>query len=504
MRKLFPLLLAGGLLLSAGLLPAAVAADAPADAGSQKAAGKDFDLPAFPDDAHVSQTTRVNGRTLHYTATVGWLPIRDAKGRMTGQVMYTAYTVPGKHRPVTFALNGGPGASSVYLNLGAIGPKRVKFGDEGDAPSDPATLHDNPGTWLDFTDLVFIDPVGTGFSRALVDKKEATKLFYSTDADIHYLSCIIYDWLIRNGRMESRKYLVGESYGGFRGPRITEYLQTQMGVAMNGVVLLSPYLDPGAYADRYVSPVPWMLTLPSIAAAHLEREGKLTGQAMRQIIEYTRTTYASTLMKGHSDPAAYAAMIRKVTELTGLDPAFVKRSGGRISTGAYLREAHRDQGKLGSVYDSNVTTWDPFPYAPRQMSGDPILNTIIAPTTQAMVHFITRTVGWKYYGRYHALNYDVNRQWHEDDDAREGSVKQLRKAVANDNRLHVLIAHGWNDLSCPFMVSELAVDQMPDMGGDERVRVSKYPGGHMFYTRPDSQAALREDVMRMYQATAAQ
>ena len=127
---------------------------------------------------------------------------------------------------MTFALNGGPGARRrVYLNLGAIGPKHIAFGDEGDSPSDPATLTDNPGTWLDFTDLVFIDPIGTGFSRSLVAEDQTKKLFYSTDNDIHYLSRIIYDWLVKNERLRSRKYLVGESYGGFRGPRITHYLQ---------------------------------------------------------------------------------------------------------------------------------------------------------------------------------------------------------------------------------------------------------------------------------------
>ncbi|WP_329740820.1 S10 family serine carboxypeptidase-like protein [Dyella sp. A6] len=459
-----------------------------------------FHLPAFPADAHISQTTRADGRTLKYTVTVGSLPVRDDKGTVIGQVMFTAYTMPGKNRPVTFAVNGGPGASSVFLNFGAIGPKKVDFGVEGDTPSEPAVLHDNPGTWLGFTDLVFIDPVGTGFSRALVDQKKAVKDFYSTDSDIHYLSRIIYDWLLKNGRMESRKYLVGESYGGFRGPRITEYLQTQLGVAMNGVVLLSPYLDPGASDDRNVSPLPWMLTLPSIAAAHLEREGKLTAQAMQPIIDYTRTTYASTLMEGRSNPAATAAMIRKVTALTGLDPTFVKESGGRLDTQAYLREVYRAEGKLGSRYDSNVTAWDPFPYAPHQRSGDPILNGIIAPTTTAMVNFITQTVGWKYDGRYNALSYKVNGLWHEDKDARKGSVRQLREAVANDPNLHVLIAHGWDDLSCPFMASLLIVDQMPAMGNPDRVQVKEYPGGHMFYARPASQAMLLKDVKKMYGA----
>jgi carboxypeptidase C (cathepsin A) len=371
---------------------------------------------------------------------------------------------------------------------------------DGDNPSDPATLHDNPGTWLGFTDLVFIDPVGTGYSRALVPDEKATKLFYSTDNDIKYLSRIVYDWLAKNGRMESRKYLVGESYGGFRGPRITEYLQTQLGVAMNGLVLLSPYLDAASTDDGDVSPLPWMLTLPSIAAAHLEREHRLTPEAMAPIINYTRTDYAVALMKGRTDAAGNDAMIQKVTELTGLDPVFVKRSGGRLETQAYLREVYRAEGKLGSRYDSNVTAWDPFPYAPHQVGGDPILNGIIAPTTTAMVNFVTQTVGWKYYGRYNALSYDVNNLWHEDDDANKGSVSELRQAVANDPGLRVLIAHGWDDLSCPFMASVLVVDQMPEMGDPSRVQVKEYPGGHMFYARDTSQAALLGDVKALYGA----
>ncbi|MEZ5437686.1 MAG: peptidase S10 [Lysobacteraceae bacterium] len=468
-----------------------------ADAENKDAAtGKQ--LPPLPDDASVAQSAQIGGQRINYTAKVGHLPVRDDKGKITAEVVYTEYTVGNdRSRPVTFALNGGPGASSVYLNFGAIGPKRLNFGEDGSNPSDDASLHDNPGSWLDFTDLVFIDPVGTGFSRALVDDKEATTQFYSTDADIEYLSRIIYDWLVKNGRLTSRKYLSGESYGGFRGPRITEYLQTRLGVAMNGVILVSPYLDPGNYRDGDVSPLPWMISLPSIVAANYERRGMLDEAHMREVVEYTRGDYAHALLLGNSDPTARDAMIARVTEMTGLDPKFVRYAGGRIDSGAYLREVHRDQGKLGSIYDSNVTAWDPFPQASRQRGNDPLLNAIIAPTTTAMVDFVTRTVGWKIDARYNALSYEVNRLWHEDDDADSGSVQQLRKAVANDSNLKVLIAHGWNDLSCPFMSSILIVDQMPDMGDRSRVAVKNYPGGHMFYSRPDSLAALRADVKAM-------
>ncbi|HZY62322.1 MAG TPA: peptidase S10, partial [Edaphobacter sp.] len=469
-----------------------------AKAAAAKPAESKPDWPPLPADAHVEQTMQLNGKTLRYNVTVGTIPVFDNAGKKAGEVVYTAYTVDGKDRPVTFAMNGGPGASSVYLNMGAIGPKRVAFGAEGDSPSDPATLTDNQGTWLDFTDLVFIDPIGTGYSRSLVSASDTKKLFYTTVPDIQYLSRVVYDWLVKNGRMASRKYFVGESYGGFRGPRITHYLQTQLGVAMNGVVLVSPYLNPTIESNGDLSPLPWMMTLPSIAAAHLEREHKLTAEAMAPIIAYTRGDYVTALLKGRSDPAATQQMIQHVTEITGLDPVFVKRSGGRLETQAYLREVYRSEGKLGSRYDPNVTAWDPFPTDPEQRSNDPILESIIAPTTTAMVNFVTQTVGWKTEARYEALSGDVNRQWDGGAELRKGSVEQLREAVANDPKMHVLIVHGWNDLSCPFMGSILTVDQMPVMGDPTRVQVKEYPGGHMFYSRHDSQIALRKDVMTMY------
>ena len=180
-------------------------------------------LPPLPADASVPQTATVNGKLLHYTATVGVIPVYNrtdvSKPEVkTGEVVVTSYILDGikdnADRPVTFAMNGGPGAASVYLNFGAIGPKHIQFADQGDSPSDPARLTDDPGTWLPFSDLVFIDPIGTGFSRSLVSVADTKKFFYSTTPDIEYLSRVIYDWLVKNNRLQSRKYLIGESYGG--------------------------------------------------------------------------------------------------------------------------------------------------------------------------------------------------------------------------------------------------------------------------------------------------
>ena len=474
------------------------------DVKGAAAAHKDtdlLDLAPLPADASVKQTTHVAGKNIGYTATVGTLPVLDEKGRKIADVVYTAYVLDGPrdpHRPVTFAFNGGPGAASVYLNLGAIGPKRVQFGAAGDSPSDPTGMIDNPGTWLDFTDLVFIDPVGTGFSRSLLPDDQAKGKFFTVKSDIDYLSRTVFDWLVKNERLTSPKYVVGESYGGFRAPRITHTLQTDLGVGVTGVVMLSPFLDAASWTAGNFSPMPWISTLPSMAASNLERQGKLTPQALEDVQNYARGEYAVDLMKGESDPSALDRIVARVSAYTGLDPAYVRRAGGRIESRAYLRELYRDKGRLGSWYDPNVTTDDPFPWSPQQEVNDPILDGILAPTTSAMVDFDTRVVGWKVKERYEPLSPHVGRLWEPGWAQTAESASELRAALAVDPKMHVMILHGYDDLSCPFFVSQLVIDQIPPSVKGERIQLHKYPGGHMFYSRPDSQAAMRRDVMAMY------
>ncbi len=496
--------------LAAALFLTLVAAPAYAQDGKgapPAAAHKDadlLDLAPFPADASARQVTHLAGKTLSYTATVGSLPVLDEKGRKIAEVVFTAYMLDGPkdpHRPVTFAFNGGPGAASVYLNLGAIGPKRVQFGAAGDSPSDPTGMVDNPGTWLDFTDLVFIDPVGTGFSRSLIPDEQAKSKFFTVKSDIDYLSRIVFDWLVKNERMGSPKYVVGESYGGFRAPRITHTLQTDLGVGVTGVVMVSPFLDAASWSGANFSPMPWISTLPSMAASNLERQGKLTPESLVEVENYARGEYATDLMRGQSDPAALERIVKRVSGYTGLDPAYVRRAGGRIESRAYLRELYRDQGRLGSWYDPNVTAYDPFPWAPQQQVNDPILDGILAPTTSAIVDFDTRVVGWKIHDRYEPLSRRVGQLWEPGWAQTAESATALRESIAVDPKMKVLILHGYDDLSCPFFVSQLVLDQMPKLGGDpNRVQLHKYPGGHMFYSRPDSQAAMRRDVMTMFGA----
>ncbi|HWE98315.1 MAG TPA: peptidase S10 [Caulobacteraceae bacterium] len=493
--------LAAAALLLLGATPAAFAQeDKPAPAKEAKADRPD--LPPLPADASIHQSIVLNGRTLNYTATVGSLPVRDEDGKKIAEVVFTAYTLEGPRdprRPVTIAFNGGPGAASVYLNLGAIGPKRVQFGAAGDSPSDPPILRDNPGTWLDFTDMVFIDPVGTGFSRSLVKQEQTDKTFFTVKGDIGYLSRIVYDWLAKNGRMISPHYVVGESYGGYRAPAIAHHLQVVEGVGVAGVVMVSPALDGRNGADPDTSPLSWAVTLPSMAAANYERQGKaLTPALMAEVEAYARTDYITDVLRGREDPGAIERIVKRVTAYTGLPEADVRHMGGRIESREFLRALYRDQGKLGSWYDSNVTAFDPYPWSAQQRTGDPILESIVAPTTSAMVDFVTRQVGWKVDAHYEPLNPAVNSHWEKNWFTSIESASDLREALAVDTKLKALIVHGYDDLSCPYFGSELVVAQFPPMGDPARLQVKVYPGGHMFYSRPDSQAALRRDVMKLY------
>ena len=353
----------------ASLLAAALIGAGPAlaeEKGGDKPAAEaksDISLPPLPADKSVKQTMVLGGKTLSYTATVGSLPVRDGKGKVIADVVFTAYTLdgaaPGTRRPVTFAFNGGPGAASVYLNLGAIGPKRVQFGAAGDAPSDSPALIDNPASWLDFTDLVFIDPVGTGYSRSLVDLETTKKTFFGVDSDIAYLSRVVFDWLVKNGRMASPKYVTGESYGGFRAPRITYALQTEYGVGVSGVVMVSPFLDAKAEVGGDFSPMPWITSLPSMAAAELERQGKPIGaQAMAPIEAFARGDMVVDLLKGSSDEAAFNDLVTHVATYTGLDPRLVRTLAAGSTARPICASAAgpRARSEAGTTATSSPTT----------------------------------------------------------------------------------------------------------------------------------------------------
>jgi carboxypeptidase C (cathepsin A) len=219
---------------------------------------------------------------------------------------------------------------------------------------------------------------------------------------------------------------------------------------------------------------------------------------MAVVEQYDRTEFVTDFLAGPRDKVEMDRLSNRVADLIGLDPALVRRMNGRVDIATYLREVHRGEGKVGSVYDSNVTSYDPFPASSDLNYNDPPLDALIAPTTSAMVDFVTNQVGGKVDGCYNALSYDVKRQWDRDDS--DSPVTDLRKAISIDPRMQVTIVHGWNDLSCPYFGSRLLIDQMPGYGEPDRVKLHVYPGGQMFYSRADSGAALRRDIIATYAA----
>lgn len=504
--------LAGLLTLAIGLgpLPAHAQHGPQADApGQTQAKGPPQPRKApegrrLPPDATTEHSIDLpNGQTLKFTATAGSLALVDEEGKLQSEIAFIAYTKAGKPedaaaRPVTFGVNGGPGAASAYLNIGAIGPWRLPTDGPSISPSQTIALQPNPTTWLDFTDLVFIDPVGTGYSRAADGDG---KKYWSVDADASVLSAAIARHLRQNDRLASPKFFVGESYGGFRGPLIAQKLQQDVGVGLSGLVLLSPVLDFGWLQPTRTTPWGFVTKLPSFAAAALERAGTTPSRdLMKEVEAYASGAFLTDLLKGPADREAVARLAERVSALTGLDPETVRRQAGRLTTHSYQREIGRDAGRVLSAYDTGVTGWDPDPTAPQSSFEDPVLDALQAPLTTAMVQLYQTRLNWRVENmRYELLNGAVNRGWNWGSGrSAPEAMGALKDVLALDGRMRVLVAHGFTDLVTPYFTSKMLLDQMPVYGSADRLKLSVYPGGHMFYTRPDSRNAFHDDAADLF------
>jgi carboxypeptidase C (cathepsin A) len=507
-RRLFPVLF-----LSAAMscMAAAVAiADEPAKAPDKAAEKPEAKAarPQMPADVTTEQHVSLPGRQLKYRVTAGSLPVINGKGEHKADVFYIAYVLdtgkPAADRPITFAFNGGPGAASAFIHLGALGPKRLEFGNQGASPSNPPKLVDNPDTWLDFTDLVFVDPVGTGYSSTLSNSDEDNKGFWGVRGDVESLSRFIMQYLTKAGRLTSQHYLVGESYGGFRVPKIAHHLQTSEGVGVRGMVLLSPALDFAFLDSSSLGLMPQMAVLPSMAAVALSTKGPVTPEMLAPIEQYAAGDYLLDLMRGHSDAAAADQVAQKMAALTGLDPKLVKQLGARIDLRTYSRELHRDEGMVVSLYDGTVKGFDAMPQSAEPEFEDPILQGTTAPVTSAIVDYIQGPLGYHIDQPYRLLNYEVNAKWdwnivpHGAELIVPSAVDDLAKALALDPKLEIIIAHGVTDTVTPYFASKYIINHVPAFGDGSRLQLKVYPGGHMSYTRDGSRAALRADAIKLY------
>jgi carboxypeptidase C (cathepsin A) len=474
--------------------PAKAAAPAARDTRSAPA-----EKPRLPADSTTHHTLTLEGRSLAFTATAGSIRLEDADGAPQAEVAYVAYQLDGAdaaRRPVTFAINGGPGAGSAWLQLGALGPWCLPMKDL--SPSSPPDLVDNADTWLDFTDLVFIDPPGSGYSRIVASGEAARKKLWSIDGDIDALSVVIRRWLVANQRLASPKFIVGESYGGFRGPLLAKALADEQGVGVSGLVLISPVLDFGAYVGGPNQPIPPLSRLPSYAAAYREKKGPVSRADLADVEQYAVGDYLRDWLRGPRDAAAVARIDERVAALTGMDPATVRRLGGEIDKDDFLREFERAQGKVVAFYDASVDAYDPFPTKTWSHALDPIAAGFVGPFTSAIADLYERKLGWKIEDRYELLNEAVGKDWNWGGRLHPPeALTALRQMLALDPNFRVLISHGLTDLQTPYFATQLELDQIPDYGAPGRLILKVRPGGHMHYSRDDARKALREDAERL-------
>jgi carboxypeptidase C (cathepsin A) len=453
----------------------------------------------LPPDSTTRQTLALPGRTLDFTATAGAIRLFDDKGEPQADIAYTAYRLDGadaRSRPVTFLFNGGPGSASAWLQFGAVGPWRLPINADAVTSSASPDLLPNAETWLDFTDLVFIDPVGTGYSRFVANGDDVRKRFFSIDGDVNSIAVTIRRWLEKYDRLLSPKFVAGESYGGIRGPKLVHELQTEQGVGVKGLILVSPVLD---FRDRSGSSIlQYVMSLPTMAAVAREAKGAVVRADLAEVERYARGDFLADLVKGLADTEATTRLADQVATLTGIDQAVSRRLAGRFDIAEFRREFDRKNGKVTGRYDASVSGFDPYPDSSFYHFGDPSGDPLGAPLTSAAVDLVTRKLNWRPDGSYQLLNGAVAKAWDFGRGLRPAeSVTQLRQILALDPNMKLLVAHGLFDLATPYFGSKIELDQLPSYGSPDRVKLVVYPGGHMFYSRDASRQAFRGEVQAL-------
>jgi carboxypeptidase C (cathepsin A) len=486
---------------------AALAQDEPKPSSSSEPAAKpNPELPAHVETHH---TIQLGQRSLDYRAVAETIALNDAKGGKTASIFTIAYLAdpkPGQTRPVAFLFNGGPGAAAVFLHLGAVGPRIMEPVPTGAVPDPPVRIVDNPSTWLDFTDLVFVDPVGTGFSRGEGKEENPSKPFWNVHADIESLDSVVRLWLTKHERWASPVYLVGESYGGFRVGAMAKSLERDEGITPNGIVMISPALDTTLLNPDPAAIVYGAVELPSYATSLAALAGNAKFDA-GPVEQFALTDYLLGLAAMKGVPPPGDPFIAKVASLIGLPEDIVRRERGWVGAQVFAHELRRDKNEVLSLYDATITR--PSPANPwDQTAGDPVLDNAIAAYTAAFNAYAPDGLGYHTELQYRVLPMTINRQW-SFDGAREGqdglglALSGLQTALLDHPATKVLIANGRYDLVTPYLASRWLIDQLNIPAATrDAIRIRVYDGGHMLYMRPDSRAALAADVAALFAAGA--
>lgn len=466
-------------------------------------------LSLLPTPRTTEHSVTIDERVLQFQAKAGTLSLLSGAGDVTAEVFYVSYTLrsgPAKSdptRPVTFVFNGGPGAASAYLHLGALGPRIIATAANGEFLPSPQRLINNPDSWLDMTDLVFVDPVGTGYSREAPGQE--TQSFWGVSQDAASLGAFIRLYLTQASRMESPVFLVGESYGGFRAALLAKTLPEDIGISPAGIVLISPVLEFMLVRPDEFQTLHWALELPSLAAVRLLSEG-VTGQALRaqlaEIERYALGDYLVALTSGLEQGGRLAS--ERVAEITGLPLDLVRRNFARISTSLFTKEFAREKGMVLSAYDGTVATADVAPDSARNASPDSVLDRSVPALTSAFTNYARNELNFRTDISYRLLNHDISRSWdYGTSRSRQGYagvMDDLQQARALNPELGVLIVNGYTDLVTPYMTSKYLASQIPSLAGARPIRIEVLEGGHMMYFRLDSRQALKQAASELYQA----
>jgi len=459
------------------------------------------------------QSVKIGRREIKYTVTAGTIVLKEettdrekeAEGeKPRAQVFFIAYTKDGvrdrSNRPITFSFNGGPGSSSVWLHLGVLGPRRVVLKDDGNLPAPPFKLTDNQYSLLDETDLVFIDPMSTGYSRPVEGQK--SKEWHAFRKDIESVGDFIRLYTTRYKRWLSPKFLVGESYGTTRAAGLSGYLQDRHGMYLNGLMLISVVLDFTTLDFSLNNDLPYILFLPSYAATawyHRKLTLRMPLQALlKEVEEFAFGDYAAALLKGNSlTPEERANIAQKLARYTGISPEFIERTNLRILNQHFFKELLRDRNQVVGRLDSRLLGRDRLGVTERP-EADPLLSTVIGPYTAAFYDYVRAELNFESDLPYEILNTNVwPWSYSEFENKYVNVAETLRRAMTANPYLKVFVANGYYDLGTPYFATEYTFNHL---GLDESLRdnisMEYYDAGHMMYIHLPSLKEMKRDLSR--------
>ncbi len=466
--------------------------------------------PPKEESSVTDHTLRIGAETIPYKATASTILLKNDKDEPTALMYSTAYTRSDvkdlSTRPIAFIYNGGPGSASVWLHMGAFGPRMVVTANAAPTPPAPYKVVDNSGSLLDRTDMVFIDPVGTGYSHA-VGKAEG-KDFWGVDQDIHSIAQFIVTWITRNNRWNSPKFLIGESYGTFRSAGLASYLHDADHIDVNGIVLISSVLDVGTLGFRVGDDMTYVFYLPSYAAVawvnkDLPNRPNNLEAFVGEARQFAATEYAAALMKGdHLSDSEKSDVAKKFAHFTGLSEDYLIAANLRVTLGQFSAELERKKGLTTGRYDARFTgpTYD---LLTERAETDPSYEAVAGAFTAAINGYLREDLKFITDRNYLVLSSEPGSHWDwkHSTGRREGfpgsaSVEEdLINSLLNSPNFRVEIENGYFDMATPFFATEYTADHLLlPKDRRERIHLNYYSSGHMIYLNPDEHDKLSANI----------